>query len=37
MSGSAIAMMIIGMAILWGGLAFSIANMVRQTKKSEEK
>mgnify|MGYP001179302463 FL=1 len=37
MSGSAIAMMIIGMAILWGGLALSIANMVRQTKKNEEK
>jgi heme/copper-type cytochrome/quinol oxidase subunit 2 len=38
MDGSAIAMMIIGMVIIWGGLAASIVNAVwkaRQNKKSE--
>ena len=34
MSGSAITMMIIGMVIIWGGLAASILNVVRVSKKS---
>lgn len=32
MSGSAIVMMIIGIAILWGGLAASIMNAIRKSK-----
>lgn len=32
MSGSAIAMMIIGMVIIWGGMAASIANAVIKAK-----
>ncbi|MFP7300041.1 methionine/alanine import family NSS transporter small subunit [Neobacillus niacini] len=34
MSASALTMMIVGMVILWGGLAASIYNMVRVAKKS---
>ncbi|MBU7595441.1 methionine/alanine import family NSS transporter small subunit [Metabacillus halosaccharovorans] len=33
MSGSAIAMMIIGMVIIWGGMAASIANAVVKAKR----
>jgi hypothetical protein len=33
MTGSAITMMVIGMVILWGGLAASIWNAVRTSKK----
>ncbi|MCM3718794.1 MetS family NSS transporter small subunit [Fictibacillus phosphorivorans] len=33
MTGSAIAMMVIGMVILWGGLLASIANVVYVSKK----
>ncbi|MFX3625581.1 MAG: methionine/alanine import family NSS transporter small subunit [Ectobacillus sp.] len=32
MSGSAIAMMIVGIIVLWGGLALSIANLFRKGK-----
>lgn len=32
MSGSAIFMMILGMVILWGGLALGITNAVRKSK-----
>jgi hypothetical protein len=35
MSASAITMMIIGMVILWGGLAASIYNVIRVSKKSQ--
>lgn len=35
MSGSAITMMIIGMVILWGGLAASIVNAVRKAKQAK--
>jgi hypothetical protein len=34
MSASAITMMIVGMVILWGGLAASLYNVVRVSKKS---
>ncbi|AYA77721.1 hypothetical protein DOE78_21085 [Bacillus sp. Y1] len=34
MSTSAIVMMVLGMVILWGGLAASIANAVSKTKKA---
>ncbi|WHY01189.1 methionine/alanine import family NSS transporter small subunit [Neobacillus sp. DY30] len=34
MSASAITMMIVGMTILWGGLAASIYNVIRVSKKS---
>jgi hypothetical protein len=34
MSTSAITMMVIGMVILWGGLAASIFNVVRVSRKS---
>jgi len=34
MSGSAITMMVIGMVIIWGGLAASILNVVRVSRKS---
>ncbi|WP_156774290.1 MetS family NSS transporter small subunit [Fictibacillus arsenicus] len=33
MTGSAIAMMVIGMVILWGGLLASIGNVVRVSRK----
>jgi len=36
MSASAITMMIIGMVILWGGLAASIYNVIRVSKKSSK-
>lgn len=32
MSGSAIVMMVVGMVIIWGGLALSIANLFRKKK-----
>ncbi|MDQ1147884.1 MAG: methionine/alanine import family NSS transporter small subunit [Bacillus sp. (in: firmicutes)] len=35
MSGSALTMMIVGIVILWGGLAASILNVVRVSKKSK--
>ncbi|MDR6120482.1 putative effector of murein hydrolase LrgA (UPF0299 family) [Bacillus sp. SLBN-46] len=35
MSGSALTMMIVGMVILWGGLAASILNVVRVSKKAK--
>ncbi|MGG5252123.1 methionine/alanine import family NSS transporter small subunit [Neobacillus sp. SM06] len=34
MSGSAITMMVIGIVVIWGGLAASILNVVRVSKKS---
>lgn len=33
MSGGAITVMIIGMVIIWGGLAASITNAVKKAKK----
>ncbi len=33
MSGSAIAMMIVGILVIWGGLAASIANAVIKSRK----
>jgi hypothetical protein len=36
MSASAITMMVVGMVILWGGLAASIFNVVRVSKKSSK-
>jgi hypothetical protein len=33
MTGSAITMMVIGMVIIWGGLAASITNAVLKSKK----
>lgn len=35
MSGSAITMMIIGIVLLWGGLAASIFNVMRVSKKDK--
>ena len=35
MSGSAIFIMILGMIIIWGGLAASIINAVRKSKKAK--
>ena len=35
MSASAITMMIVGMVILWGGLAASIYNVVRVSKRAK--
>ncbi|MFC7370882.1 methionine/alanine import family NSS transporter small subunit [Fictibacillus iocasae] len=32
MSASAIAMMLVGMGIIWGGLALSILNVVKVSK-----
>jgi hypothetical protein len=32
MDGSAVVMMLIGMVIVWGGLAASITNAVRKSK-----
>lgn len=34
MSTSGITMMVVGMVIIWGGLAASILNVVRVSKKS---
>jgi hypothetical protein len=34
MSASAITMMVVGIVIIWGGLAASIFNVVRVSKKS---
>ncbi|QTC40049.1 methionine/alanine import family NSS transporter small subunit [Bacillus sp. V3] len=34
MSGSAIVMLVVGVVIIWGGLAASIANAVSKSKKS---
>jgi hypothetical protein len=34
MSGSAITMMLVGIVIIWGGLAASIFNVVRVSRKS---
>ncbi|MGI8384697.1 methionine/alanine import family NSS transporter small subunit [Robertmurraya sp. P23] len=34
MSTSAIVMMVVGMVVLWGGFAASIANAVSKTKKA---
>jgi hypothetical protein len=36
MSASAITMMVVGMIILWGGLAASILNLVRVAKKTSK-
>ncbi|MBT2687551.1 methionine/alanine import family NSS transporter small subunit [Bacillus sp. ISL-47] len=35
MSGSAITMMVIGMLIIWGGLAASVMNAVSKAKKAK--
>ncbi|WP_313804616.1 methionine/alanine import family NSS transporter small subunit [Cytobacillus sp.] len=35
MSGGAITMMIVGMLIIWGGLAASIMNAVSKSKKTQ--
>lgn len=35
MSGSAIFIMILGMVIIWGGLAASIINAVRKSKQAK--
>ncbi|MDF2037459.1 methionine/alanine import family NSS transporter small subunit [Bacillus sp. CMF12] len=35
MSGSAITMMVVGMLIIWGGLAASILNAVSKAKKAK--
>ncbi|WP_156319764.1 methionine/alanine import family NSS transporter small subunit [Bacillus sp. FJAT-18017] len=35
MSGDAIAMMVIGMVILWGGLVASLANAVIKSKRAK--
>lgn len=37
MSGSAIAMMVIGMVVLWGGLAASIVNMMIKSNGNKNK
>ncbi|MDX8290189.1 MULTISPECIES: methionine/alanine import family NSS transporter small subunit [Metabacillus] len=34
MSGGAITMMVVGIVVIWGGLAASIANAVVKAKKS---
>ncbi|WP_191274430.1 methionine/alanine import family NSS transporter small subunit [Neobacillus kokaensis] len=34
MSGSAVTMMIVGIVIIWGGLAASVYNVVRVSRKS---
>lgn len=33
MTGSAITMMIIGMVVIWGGLAASVLNAIKHAKK----
>ncbi|MBP2240433.1 hypothetical protein J2Z40_000988 [Cytobacillus eiseniae] len=35
MSGGAITMMVVGMLIIWGGLAASIVNAVAKSKKAK--
>lgn len=35
MSTSAITMMIVGMVVIWGGLAASVVNAVKKSKKAE--
>ncbi|WP_264804681.1 methionine/alanine import family NSS transporter small subunit [Cytobacillus sp. NCCP-133] len=35
MSGSAITMMVVGMLIIWGGLAASVMNAVVKAKKAK--
>ncbi|KAF0817270.1 MULTISPECIES: methionine/alanine import family NSS transporter small subunit [unclassified Cytobacillus] len=35
MSGSAITMMVVGMLIIWGGLAASVMNAVSKAKKAK--
>lgn len=35
MSGSSILMMLVGMAIIWGGLAASLINAVSKAKKAK--
>ncbi|WP_195382495.1 methionine/alanine import family NSS transporter small subunit [Bacillus licheniformis] len=35
MNGASIAMMVIGIVIIWGGLAASIINVVVKSKKSQ--
>lgn len=35
MSASSLTMMVVGMVILWGGLAASIYNVVRVSKKAK--
>ncbi|HLR03687.1 MAG TPA: methionine/alanine import family NSS transporter small subunit [Virgibacillus sp.] len=35
MSGSAIAMMVIGIVIIWGGLSASIINAIKKTRDSK--
>ncbi|WP_152966717.1 methionine/alanine import family NSS transporter small subunit [Sporosarcina globispora] len=35
MSGGAITMMVVGMLIIWGGLAVSIMNAVSKAKKAK--
>ncbi|RBP91302.1 putative methionine/alanine importer small subunit [Cytobacillus firmus] len=35
MSGSAITMMVVGMLIIWGGLAASIINAVSKARKAK--
>ncbi len=37
MSGSAIAMMIVAMLVIWGGLALAIANLVRYPGEEPER
>lgn len=34
MTGSAIAMMVVGILVIWGGLAASIVNAVAKSKKA---
>jgi hypothetical protein len=36
MSASSVTMMVVGMVILWGGLAASIYNVVRVSRKSSK-
>ncbi|MFC7785697.1 MULTISPECIES: methionine/alanine import family NSS transporter small subunit [unclassified Rossellomorea] len=36
MTGSAIAMMVVGMVIIWGGLAASIMNAVSKSKSKKQ-
>nr|WP_309100280.1 methionine/alanine import family NSS transporter small subunit [Fredinandcohnia onubensis] len=36
MTGGAIAMMIVGMVILWGGLAASIAHAAKKAKQAKQ-
>lgn len=36
MTASSIVMMVVGIVIIWGGLAASIANAVKKAKESKE-